>query len=61
MAFSKFCSDVSYDLTYVKNFYIRLFNYVYWGVFPPVDTLLFMLKFEFCLNKKNPESQRPVN
>jgi hypothetical protein len=25
MAFSKFCSDVTYELTYVNSFYIRLF------------------------------------
>ena len=52
---------VTYKLTYVRNFCILIFYYIYEGVHPLVSTSLFTLKLKFCPDflRMTPESQRP--
>jgi hypothetical protein len=61
MAFSKFCPDVTNELTYVTNFYIRMFLLRILGSFTPSQYFALYDKVRILFESQTPESQRPVN
>jgi hypothetical protein len=54
MAFSKFWSHITYELTYVTNFYVHIFFFTYMGGSSPSQYLALYVKvqilFQFFKN-----------